>query len=164
MNAPDPERTVGLRVDLLTTEGRLWGRGLAVGHFDFPSYVVDLEDGRGRTGWAAHLTRLTADDAPPPVEGHHAGGVPPFLPSELSTVDDVGRVCAAAGLTYDDHDGEWKADGIRVSRSFGLGRTMTVYAHYPMQGRRPIVDLFYGAETTVLWSAIQAARGGERRG
>ncbi len=54
---------LGKRVELRTPDGELWGRGSAVGYFSGPSYVVDLDDGRGRTGWSASLTSQDPTDA-----------------------------------------------------------------------------------------------------
>lgn len=92
---------------------------------------------------------------------------PPGLPAVLSSVDDVARVCEAAGFVpavedptfwKDEHDvlvdvvGEYGEDG-------GLDEVGVQRAD-----DSDVATVHAGAPGWLLWSAIQAARGGEHRG
>lgn len=85
---------------------------------------------------------------PVPVEP-----IPTGLPAVLSSVDDVARVCEAAGLRAIGND-RWVDEDSGVSAAGHVGRVAVAASGW-------LAALDFGAPSSLLWSAIQAARGGE---
>ncbi|MBN9791273.1 hypothetical protein DMP17_22080 [Pseudonocardia sp. TMWB2A] len=107
---------------------------------------------------------LWADEASAWVWGHLAAGLPSSLPAVLSSVEDVARVCEAAGLTRwaaqpsDAVTPIWRGgdhDGVVM---FQVHRVLVYHA---VLRAVPVIVPMTGWPAAVLYAAIQAARGGE---
>lgn len=128
----------------------------------------------------ARLTEWSGENGPEPLSEHASdvrallgvigdlqdevrGLLPPAgLPPVLATVDDVARVADAAGLTEDDTPTE--SDPRMRSWDDGLldatdrGGTLWLKVRGPGTSWRSVT--YYRQPVGIVWSAIQAARGG----
>lgn len=89
---------------------------------------------------------------------------PAGLPPVLATVDDVARVCEAAGLEESGDRDEWRDDLVHVwARPYRVAgdpfREVTIDIARPGQYAR-VGTVNPWAPAAALWHVIQAARGG----